>query len=57
MSCSLTTGYALGCRNSVGGIKTSLCPKPSNATVGPSAANASGQVTGFIADLRIGVLV
>jgi len=45
MSCSLTTGYALGCRNSVGGLKT-LYLKNWVAT-GSVGYNASGQVTGF----------
>ena len=46
MSCSLTTGYALGCRNSVGGIKNIYIKAfvPS----GSVSSNASGQVTGFI---------
>ena len=46
MSCSLTTGYALGCRNSVGGIKTVFVKAfvPS----GSVSTNLSGQVTGFI---------
>ena len=45
MSCSLTTGYALGCRDSVGGIKT-IYVKPWLAT-GSLNTNGSGTVTGF----------
>ncbi len=45
MSCSLTTGYALGCRNSVGGIKT-IYVQALNAT-GSVNTNGSGLVTGF----------
>jgi len=45
MSCSLTTGYALGCRDSVGGIKT-IYVQGWNAT-GTVNTNGSGTVTGF----------
>ena len=45
MSCSLTTGYALGCRDSVGGIKT-IFVQTLNAT-GSVNTNGSGLVTGF----------
>lgn len=46
MSCSLTTGYALGCnRDSVGGIKT-LYVQGFNST-GSVNTNGSGTVTGF----------
>ena len=45
MSCSLTTGYALGCRDSIGGIKT-IYVQPINAT-GSVNTNGSGLVTGF----------
>ena len=45
MSCSLTTGYALGCRDSVGGIKT-IYVQSFNPT-GSCNANLSGAVTGF----------
>ena len=45
MSCSLTTGYALGCRDSVGGIKT-IYVQSFNPT-GSVNADASGAVTGF----------
>ena len=45
MSCSLTTGYALGCRDSVGGIKA-IYVQPINAT-GSVNTNGSGLVTGF----------
>jgi len=45
MSCSLTTGYALGCRDSVGGIKT-IYVQAFNPT-GSCNANLSGAVTGF----------
>jgi len=45
MSCSLTTGYALGCRDSIGGIKA-IYVKPINAT-GSVNTNGSGLVTGF----------
>ena len=45
MSCSLTTGYALGCRDSVGGIKT-VFVQAFNPT-GSVNTNGSGTVTGF----------
>ena len=45
MSCSLTTGYALGCRDAVGGIKT-IFVQTLNAT-GSVNTNGSGLVTGF----------
>ena len=45
MSCSLTTGYALGCRDAVGGIKT-IFIQTLNAT-GSVNTNGSGLVTGF----------
>ena len=45
MSCSLTTGYALGCRDAVGGIKT-IYVQAINAT-GSVNTNGSGLVTGF----------
>jgi len=45
MSCSLTTGYALGCRDSVGGIKTIYVQ--SFIPTGSCNANLSGAVTGF----------
>ena len=45
MSCALTTGYALGCRDSVGGIKT-IYVQGWNAT-GTVNTNGSGTVTGF----------
>jgi hypothetical protein len=45
MSCSLTTGYALGCRDSVGGIKTIYVQ--SFIPTGSCNANLSGSVTGF----------
>jgi len=45
MSCSLTTGYALGCRDSVGGIKT-IYVQSFNPT-GSCNTNGSGSVTGF----------
>ena len=45
MSCSLTTGYALGCRDSVGGIKA-IYVQAFNAT-GSVNTNGSGTVTGF----------
>jgi hypothetical protein len=45
MSCSLTTGYALGCRDSVGGIKT-IYVQGWNST-GTVNTNGSGTVTGF----------
>jgi hypothetical protein len=45
MSCSLTTGYALGCRDAVGGIKT-IYVQTLNAT-GSVNTNGSGLVTGF----------
>ena len=45
MSCSLTTGYALGCRDSIGGIKA-IYVQPINAT-GSVNTNGSGLVTGF----------
>jgi len=45
MSCSLTTGYALGCRDSIGGIKT-IYVQAFNAT-GSVNTNGSGTVTGF----------
>jgi len=45
MSCSLTTGYALGCRDAVGGIKT-IYVQSLNAT-GSVNTNGSGLVTGF----------
>jgi hypothetical protein len=45
MSCSLTTGYALGCRDAVGGIKT-IYVQALNAT-GSVNTNGSGLVTGF----------
>ena len=45
MSCSLTTGYALGCRDSVGGIKT-IFVQTLNAT-GSVNTNGSGLVSGF----------
>lgn len=43
MSCALTTGYALGCRNSVGGIRNVRLAAYSGVTV---ASNGSGTVTG-----------
>jgi len=45
MSCSLTTGYALGCRDSIGGIKR-VYVQAFNAT-GSVNTNGSGLVTGF----------
>ena len=45
MSCSLTTGYALGCRDSVGGIKAIYVQ--SFIPTGSCNANLSGAVTGF----------
>ena len=45
MSCSLTTGYVLGCRDSVGGIKT-IYVQSFNPT-GSCNASLSGSVTGF----------
>ena len=45
MSCSLTTGYALGCRDSIGGINT-IYVQAFNAT-GSVNTNGSGTVTGF----------
>ena len=45
MSCFLTTGYALGCRDAVGGIKT-IYVQSLNAT-GSVNTNGSGLVTGF----------
>lgn len=45
MSCSLTTGYALGCRNSVGGIKTLYVQTWSSS--GSVNTNGAGLVTGF----------
>jgi len=45
MSCALTTGYTLGCRDSVGGIKT-IYVQGWNAT-GTVNTNGSGTVTGF----------
>ena len=45
MSCSLTTGYALGCRDSIGGIKA-IYVQAFNAT-GSVNTNGSGTVTGF----------
>ena len=45
MSCSLTTGYALGCRDSIGGIKT-IYVQAFNTT-GSVNTNGSGTVTGF----------
>ena len=45
MSCALTTGYALGCRDSVGGIKT-IYVQAFNPT-GSCNTNVSGSVTGF----------
>ena len=45
MSCSLTTGYALGCRDSIGGIKQ-IYVQPINVT-GSVNTNGSGLVTGF----------
>lgn len=45
MSCSLTTGYALGCRDSVGGIKQ-IFVQAFNAT-GSVNVNATNTVTGF----------
>ena len=45
MSCSLTTGYALGCRDSIGGIKA-IYVQPINVT-GSVNTNGSGLVTGF----------
>ncbi len=45
MSCSLTTGYALGCRDSIGGIKT-IYVQAFNST-GSVNTNGSGTVTGF----------
>jgi hypothetical protein len=45
MSCSITTGYALGCRDSVGGIKTIYVQ--SFIPTGSCNANLSGAVTGF----------
>ena len=46
MSCSLTTGYALGCRNSVGGIKT-IFVQTFNPT--GTVANTTGSVSGTLA--------
>lgn len=43
MSCALTTGYALGCRNSVGGIKNVRLAAFAGVTL---ADNGSGTVTG-----------
>lgn len=43
MSCALTTGYALGCRNSVGGIRNVRLAPFAGVTV---ATNGSGTVTG-----------
>lgn len=45
MSCSLTTGYALGCRDAIGGIKT-IFVQTLNAT-GSVNTNGSGLVSGF----------
>ncbi len=45
MSCALTSGYALGCRNNVGGI--SEIRLASYVASGVIATNASGTVTGF----------
>jgi len=45
MSCALTTGYTLGCRDSVGGIKA-IYVQGWNAT-GTVNTNGSGTVTGF----------
>jgi len=45
MSCSLTTGYALGCRDSIGGIKQ-IYIQAFNTT-GSVNTNGSGTVTGF----------
>jgi len=45
MSCSLTTGYALGCRDSIGGIKH-IYVQAFNAT-GSVNTNGNGLVTGF----------
>ena len=45
MSCALTSGYALGCRNNVGGI--SEIRLASWNVTGSVATNASGTVTGF----------
>ena len=45
MSCGLTTGYALGCRDSAGGIKE-VRIAVLNAT-GSVGTNGSGTVTGF----------
>jgi hypothetical protein len=45
MSCSLTTGYALGCRDSVGGIKA-IYVQAFNTT-GSCNTNGAGLVTGF----------
>jgi hypothetical protein len=45
MSCSLTTGYALGCRDSIGGIKA-IYVQAFNAT-GSVNVNATNTVTGF----------
>ena len=45
MSCALTSGYALGCRNNVGGI--SEIRLASYVASGVIATNATGTVTGF----------
>jgi hypothetical protein len=45
MSCSLTTGYALGCRDSVGGIKEIRLAVYN--TSGSFTTNGSGTVTSF----------
>jgi hypothetical protein len=45
MSCALTTGYTLGCRDSVGGIKAIYVQNW--ISTGSCNANLSGAVTGF----------
>ncbi len=55
MSCALTTGYTLGCRDSVGGIKAIYVQNW--ISTGSCNTNLSGAVTGFAVNAALSKII